>query len=393
MEKYYQLGRQVIKTLMDNNYQAYFVGGFVRDHLLGIDIHDIDITTNALPDEVLALFEKAKATGKRYGTVSVFKGAYTFEVTTFRAERAYVNHRKPSVIEFSTDIKEDLVRRDFTINAFAMDFDGEILDLFEGKKDLENKLIRAIGNPFERFSEDALRILRAFRFVAKLDFDIEEKTFESIKENMLLLKEISNERILMELRKICAYPYSKKAIKLLYEAKFYTAFPEFEKALKKLYYTKDFSLSYLELFALAMLLEGSDLQSYWKLSNKEKAIIEKIVELSTVTEADQFNEMILYRLGKDIPLMANSVNIILNPKNNQEVLIRKIYDNLPIYKTCDLVFKGQDILELTTLRNAEIIGDIIDDITYQVITNQLDNNYDDLKKYTLELMEKQYGIK
>lgn len=112
-----------------------------------------------------------------------------------------------------------------------------------------------------------------------------------------------------------------------------------------------------------------------------------------VTKNDSFNEMIVYRLGKDIPLMANECNKLLNEENNQADLILDIYHKLPIHKTCDLAFKGQDILELTTVTNAEIIGDIIDDITYQVITNQLENNYKDIKEFTMKLMEKKYGIK
>ncbi len=393
MNKYYELGRNIIKTLLDNHYQAYFVGGFVRDFILGIEPNDIDITTNALPEQVEALFEKTRATGKRYGTVTVFKGAYSFEVTTFRAESDYVNHRKPTTIEYSDNIEEDLIRRDFTINAFAMDYSEEIVDLFEGKKDLENNLIRAIGIPNDRFNEDALRILRAFRFVSKLNFDIEEQTFISMKDNMKLLKYISNERVLMELRKICAYPYAQKALSLLEKSHFSNVFTEFDKALKLLSKTEDYRISYLELIALGLILEDIDLPDYWKLSNKEIAIIDKMIELHAVTQADSFNEMIIYRLGKDIPLMTNSVNKLMNPDNDQEALINDIYDNLPIHKTCDLAFKGQDILELTTLRNAELIGDIIDDITYMVITHQLNNNYDDIKKYTLELMENTYDIK
>ena len=127
MKKYYEKGREIIKTLLDKDYQAYFVGGFVRDYLLGITPNYIDITTNALPEQVEAMFEKTKATGKRYGTVSVFKGAHTFEVTTFRAERDYVNHRKPAHIEYSDNVEEDLIRRDFTINAFAMDYNEKII--------------------------------------------------------------------------------------------------------------------------------------------------------------------------------------------------------------------------------------------------------------------------
>lgn len=393
MSLYYEKGQIIIKELLDNNYQAFFVGGFVRDYLIGIKANDIDITTDALPEDILKLFPKSKPTGKKYGTVSVFKGKHTFEITTFRSEKNYVNHRKPEVVEFSKELSEDLKRRDFTINALAMDYFGKIIDLFDGKTDLKNKVIKAIGKPDQRFDEDALRILRAFKFVAKLGFDIEENTFKSMKKNILLLKEISNERILQEMKKICAYPYSEKALKLLASSDIEKSFPEMRKALNILKSKPKFSINYLEFFSLCFYLEQIEIPEYWRFSNKEKAIINKVIELIEVTKNDSFNEMIVYRLGKDIPLMANECNKLLNEDNNQADLILDIYHKLPIHKTCDLAFKGQDILELTTVTNAEIIGDIIDDITYQVITNQLKNNYKDIKEFTMELMEKKYGIK
>ncbi len=393
MNLYYEKGKKILKELLDLNYQAFFVGGFVRDYLLKIKPNDIDITTNALPDVVQKIFDKSKATGLRYGTISVFIGKDTFEITTFRSDIKYINHRKPENVEFSNSIQEDLKRRDFTINAFAMDYDGKIMDLFKGKQDLEDKLIRAIGEPDVRFNEDALRMLRAFRFVSKLGFDIEEKTFKSIQKNIALLKEISNERILMELKKICAYPNSLKAIKLLEKSGISNVFPEFKKALDLIKNREKFSLNYLELFALSFYLEGIDIPEHWRFSNKEKAIINKVIELVSVSENDKFNEMIIYRLGTDIPLMTNSVNTVINPDNNQESLILKIDENLPIHRTCDLKFKGQDILELTTLRDAEIIGEIIDEITYQVITDQIKNDYEEIKKFTMKLMEHKYGKK
>ena len=231
MNKNYHLGQSVIKTLLENGYQAYFVGGFVRDRLIGIEASDIDITTDALPKEVIKLFPKTKATGIKYGTVTVFMGASQFEVTTFRADMDYLDHRRPQKVLYSKSIEEDLKRRDFTINAFAMSLDENIVDLFKGKQDLKNHLIRAIGIPDIRFKEDALRILRAFRFVSKLGFDIEENTFISIKKNIELLSKIAIERILDELKKIMAYSYKDKAIKLLYEANIFKTFPELEKGL------------------------------------------------------------------------------------------------------------------------------------------------------------------
>ncbi|MBN2877941.1 MAG: CCA tRNA nucleotidyltransferase [Bacilli bacterium] len=393
MNRYIEKGRKIIQKLLDNGYQAFFVGGFVRDYILGIESSDIDITTNALPEEVQALFDKTKATGLRYGTVTVFDGAEQFEVTTFRLDGKYIDHRKPESVQYADNLTDDLMRRDFTINAMAMDFDGEIIDLFSGKEDLNNRLIRAIGDPNQRFHEDALRIVRAFRFVSKLGFDIEEETFSAMQNDMYLLGKIANERVLKEIKKSFEEPYYNKAIQYMHECYMKLAFPELEKGLSLLSNLPFFELNYLEFFALCFYLEGIDAPEYWRFSNKERAIIEKIIELVTVTESDQYNEMMIYRLGKEIPLMANQISKILSVENDQSDLIRQLYDELPIHKTCDLVFKGQDILELTTLRNAEIIGEVIDDITYQIITNQLANEYEEIKKFTLELLEKKYGIR
>ena len=391
MSKLYEKGREILKELNDLGYDAFFVGGFVRDKLLGLTESDIDITTNALPKEIQEIFPKTKATGIKYGTITVFKGAHHYELTTFRADMNYIDHRRPERVVFSTKLEEDLKRRDFTINAFAMDHDEQVTDLFNGKEDLKKKLIRAIGDPDIRFKEDALRILRAFRFVSKLGFDIEENTFQSIKDNMLLLIKISNERVLQEFKNIFNNTYQNKAIALLEQANISLAFPELKKGLELLVSRGEFRMNYLEFFAMNYYLYNKAIPGNWRFSNKEKAIIEKIIELLEVTQNDSYNEMIVYRLGKDIPLMANNVQRLLNPANDQEKLIETIYEELPIKKTCDLKFKGQDILELTTINNAEIIGDIIDDITYQVITKQLKNDYNEIKDYTMKILENDYG--
>jgi len=390
MNSYYEKGQNVIQKLLDLGYQAFFVGGFVRDYLLGIKPNDIDITTNALPTDIQRIFPKTRATGLRYGTISVFEGKYQFEITTYRADLEYIDHRRPERVVFSNNLEEDLKRRDFTINALAMSNTEEITDLFEGKNDLSNKMIRAIGDPDVRFHEDALRILRAFRFVSKLQFDIEEQTKASIKKNIQLLSEISNERVMSEIKKIFEYPYYKKALKMLYESNMSEAFPELDKGLEILNIKEDYVLNYLEFFALCFYRENIEIPEKWRFSNKEKAIISKIMELVLVTERDAYNEMIIYRIGRDVPLMANNVSRIINSNNDQEYLINNIYDSLPIHKTCDLKFKGTDILELTTFKNAEIIGEIIDDITYQVITNKLLNDYDEIKNYTMNVLGRKY---
>lgn len=390
MTNNYKNAQFVVKTLLDAGYQAFFVGGFVRDFLLGRKASDIDITTDATPREVEQLFKKTKATGKKFGTVTVFYNQNQYEVTTFRTEGEYERHRKPSEVSFSKELEEDLKRRDFTINAFAMNIEEEITDLFHGIEDLNHKLIRSIGNPDVRFHEDALRILRAFRFVSKLGFNIEESTFESLKNNMKLLKKIPIERVMVEIKKIFQNPFYLDALYLMNKANFEVAFPELKEGLDQISKSENITLHYLEFYSLCFYMHNGEIPDYWRFSNKERAIISKIIELVSVMENDVYNEMIIYRLGKEIPLMANRVSTIINSKNDQKELIEKIHQELPVHKTCDLVFKGQDILELTALKNAEIIGEIIDDITYQVITKQLPNDYEKLKEYTLHLLETKY---
>jgi len=386
----YKNAKFVVKTLLDAGYQAFFVGGFVRDFLLNRIASDIDITTDATPREVEQLFKKTKATGKKFGTVTVFYNQHQYEVTTFRTEGKYIHHRKPSEVSFSKELEEDLTRRDFTINAFAMNLEEEITDLFHGEADLNHKLIRSIGNPDVRFHEDALRILRAFRFVSKLGFDIEEQTFESLKNNMSLLKEIPIERVMVEMKKTFQNPFYLDALRLMKQANIEVAFPELKEGIDLICESESITLNYLEFYSLCFYMHNQEIPDYWRFSNKERTKISKIMELVSVTDNDVYNEMIIYSLGREIPLMANRVSTIINPNNNQESLIQKIYQELPIHKTCDLVFKGQDVLELTELKNAEIIGEIIDDITYQVITKQLPNDYQKLKAYTLHLLETKY---
>lgn len=191
----------VIDRLMENGYEAYIVGGCVRDSLLEQKVSDFDITTSAKPEKVIELFEKTVPTGIQHGTVTVIIENEPIEVTTFRTEGVYKDSRHPENVEFVSDLKEDLSRRDFTVNAIAYNEKAGIIDLFGGVSDLENKVLRAVGDPKKRFKEDALRILRLFRFASQLEFEIEENTLNSALELKDGLKNISRERIFTELQK------------------------------------------------------------------------------------------------------------------------------------------------------------------------------------------------
>ncbi|MCL1925426.1 MAG: CCA tRNA nucleotidyltransferase [Defluviitaleaceae bacterium] len=192
--------QSVINKLKANGFEAYLVGGCVRDYIMKITPKDYDITTNAKPHEIEALFEKTIDTGANYGTITVIINKTPIEVTTYRIDGEYKNNRHPLGVEFTTDLIEDLKRRDFTINSIA--YDGlNFIDPFQGKEDIEKKIIKGVGEPSKRFEEDALRILRAIRFSCQLGFDIEKETLNAINEKTHLIKNISVERIATELKK------------------------------------------------------------------------------------------------------------------------------------------------------------------------------------------------
>lgn len=208
---------KIIDALQEHGYDAYVVGGCVRDSLLHRSPADWDITTSATPEEVKKIFPRTVDTGIQHGTVTVLMDKEGFEVTTYRIDGEYEDGRHPKEVIFTPSLKEDLRRRDFTINAMAYNHRTGLVDIFGGVEDLKNKVVRCVGEPQERFTEDALRILRAVRFSAQLGFDIDERTQEAARELAETLKKISAERIQTELVKLLVSPnpqYLKKAWEL-----------------------------------------------------------------------------------------------------------------------------------------------------------------------------------
>jgi tRNA nucleotidyltransferase (CCA-adding enzyme) len=248
-------GRSALKALQalnDKGYQAFVVGGAVRDLLLNRNVYDYDITTNADPNAIQMVFEDyiKYEIGIKYGTVSVLIDKDKIDITPYRREDNYTDHRHPELISFSSELKEDLSRRDFTINAMCLDKDSNIIDMFKGKEDLENRLIRCIGDPDRRFEEDGLRILRAIRFMTKLNFSIENSTSISIHKNKDLLNYISEERKREELLKILSSRYAFKAITEYLDV--FNTFMPFDRPERKINNFSD------PLYALAYLLKDKD---------------------------------------------------------------------------------------------------------------------------------------
>lgn len=194
----------IIEKLTQTGYEAYVVGGSVRDSLIGRELGDFDITTSALPSETKAVFSDCRTvdTGMRHGTVSVIIDRVPYEITTYRIDGDYKDNRHPDTVDFTDKLSEDLKRRDFTVNAMCYSHSKGFVDLFGGVEDIKKRLIRAVGDPYVRFDEDALRILRALRFSSVLDFDIEKKTADALVDKRELLVSVSRERIYTELKKL-----------------------------------------------------------------------------------------------------------------------------------------------------------------------------------------------
>lgn len=212
--------RYIINKIYENNYEAYIVGGCVRDAILGFEPNDYDITTSASPNTIQEIFKDFKCieTGIEHGTVSVVIEDEIFEITTYRIEGEYKDHRRPDKVDFTDRLEEDLKRRDFTINAMAYNEKKGLIDLFGGKEDLNNKIIKTVGNPYDRFNEDGLRMIRAIRFSSKLNFTIEKETLKAIYDKSFIINNISLERITDEFTKIILSDKPEN-IKYLFETK------------------------------------------------------------------------------------------------------------------------------------------------------------------------------
>lgn len=244
--------KTILKIIQDAGYEAYAVGGCVRDSILGRVPDDWDITTSAQPEQIKSLFHRTVDTGIRHGTVTVLMKGKGYEVTTYRIDGEYEDSRHPKEVTFTSDLVEDLKRRDFTINAMAYNESQGLIDVFEGIKDMERRVIRCVGNPEERFSEDALRMMRAVRFSAQLGYDIEENTLKAIERLAPTLENISAERIQVELVKLLVSPNPDR-LKIAYETGVTkVVFPEFDRIMQTMQNHPHHSYSVGEHTLLAM---------------------------------------------------------------------------------------------------------------------------------------------
>ncbi len=355
---------EFLKIIESKGFKAYIVGGFVRDYIMRLESNDIDITTSATPREIKKIFKDVEIKKNidardNYGSIRVNYKNIIFEVTTFREEMTYLDNRHPSSIRYVNDLNIDLKRRDFTINAICMDKDGEIIDPLNGEKDLENKIIKTIVKSDKSFKDDALRILRAVRFAATLNFKLSDDILTSISENKHLLKNISYERKKIELDKIFTSLRAKEGIDLIKKL-------DLEEALdlENLERIQD----YTDLVGIWSMINSS----YYKFTKHEKELIKKV---NIVYELDNLDPIVLYKYGLYVNILAG-INKGISKKD-----ITISYDKLPIKVKSDIDITAKDICSILKKKPDSFLNDIYSNLETLILKGKLDNKKEDILEY------------
>lgn len=388
-----------LNILNKNNFEAYIVGGCVRDSLLGNAPNDWDITTSAKPDEIISCFNNYRTinTGLKHGTVTVIINKKKMEITTYRIDGKYSDNRRPDNVLFTDNLSYDLKRRDFTINALAYNKNG-IVDLFGGIEDIRSKVIKCVGEPDERFNEDGLRILRALRFASVLNFKIDSNTSLSIHKNKELLSNISKERITVEFNKllqgidfISILREYKDVIKIFIPEMSNCDNQEWEDILNSMNYAENLILK------LSILLYKANAEKVLRNLKYDGATIKSVKSIVTFKDEEILPEKI--KIKKQLSLIGyeNYINLIKFKKtlyksqgnkykqelcniNNSEKILNDIVMNNECYNLKMLEINGED-LKREGFTKGILLGLILNEILNLVIEGKLENNKDNLIDY------------
>ncbi|UQS82778.1 CCA tRNA nucleotidyltransferase [Bombilactobacillus folatiphilus] len=367
----------ILEKINAAGFEAYFVGGCVRDTLLDHQIHDVDLATSAYPQEVKMLFPHTADTGIEHGTVTIITDEQNYEITTFRTESGYQDYRRPQHVEFVRSLTEDLKRRDFTINALAMRTDGQVIDLFGGVQDLSQKKIKAVGQAAERFHEDALRMVRAVRFQAQLGFEIESQTKMGIQLNALLLKKIAVERIRDEWLKLMQGRAWQAGLTTMLQTKLYQYCPQLIaedlNGLLKLPAVKLSSEKQVwTLVCWCLQFSEQRIKTVlksWKTANDVQKIVLASVNLLNQAEVTAWN---LYQASPGV--VTNCLAILnLLGKTTLANELQQQYEQLPIKNVRELAVNGRDLMSELKMPAGPQLGQTLLWIQQQVVAQQLVN--------------------
>ena len=347
----------ILKKLEKSGYSAFIVGGYVRDKLLGKETRDVDICTNALPKDVIEIFNLDKSTKDEYGSVNIKTKQYNIDITTFRSESDYKNHTPKSVM-YVDDLKTDLKRRDFTINSLVMNSNEEIIDYYNGIKDLNEKRIKCIGSTKIRLNEDPLRILRAIRFSIIYDFEIDDEILKFIENNRNLIENISYFRKKEELDKILTCSNKVKGLNLIKQLNLCSV----------LGIEYDNIVNCKDIFGMYAQIKFCD---KYQLTKNEKEIIENIKK---VVSSGEVNNITLYDYGLYINSIAGEI-LGLN-----SIIINKMYKNLPIKSRKDIKITLESIVKLNN-NCYNGVNDIYKNLEINILSGKLKNNNKDIVKF------------
>lgn len=372
----------VLQTLKTAGYEAVFVGGSVRDLVLGKEISDVDIATNATPEEVKSLFAHTVDVGIEHGTVLVLHHHESYEVTTFRTEGTYQDFRHPDSVTFVRSLEEDLMRRDFTINALALNDQEEIVDYFNGIEDLERGIIRCVGNPMERFNEDALRMMRAVRFAGQLGFAIEENTFNAIRTLKANLERVAVERMKVEFEKMILSPNRQLAFNAFVESELYHSCPDFKEAKDTLLKIGEFPLDTISitqawiLFAYYEQLNSSILRKVlknWKSSNEQISTILTGYQTLLARLEREWDAFLAYDCPEDLAIEVEQLLPGIGLVEQQEDM-ETVYQQLPIRSMKDIQIDGFGVKEALGLEKmGPIIGEVLQALQSEILSGRLIN--------------------
>lgn len=359
----YKTAIKLLKKINDKGFVSYIVGGYPRDLYLNRPSIDIDICTNATPKDLKEIFGDIMLPKVNYGSITVIVNKIRFEITTFRKEIKYENNRVPIKMKYIDNLYDDLKRRDFTINTLCMDSDGTIIDLLDSKKDIDNRIIKMVGNPKERLKEDSLRILRAIRFAVTLDFKIDDELKKYIKKYGYLLKKLSYYRKKEELDKIFSSGNIGYGIDLI----------------KELELDRYLELSNIESLTITDYPIGIwaqlDVLDKYSFTNNEYDMIKKINELKDVNILDN---NILYKYGLYI------VSIVGDIRGIDKKIITASYNALPIKCRSDIDIEPLEIASILDKKPGAYLKEILIDLEYKILHNDLENNKDKLEEYILK---------
>lgn len=385
----WQAGKKIIETLKRKGFEAVFVGGAVRDFVRSKEANDIDIATSALPEELKSIFKRTADVGLAHGTVLVIEDAIPIEVTTFRTDGEYEDHRRPTNVKFVRSLEEDLKRRDFTMNALAMTEDFHIIDLFDGQRDLENGIIRTVGNPLSRFNEDALRMLRAIRFTAQLGFSIETASFEAIKSCAHEITYVSIERISAELEKIWLSSNLHKGLESLVRSELAGHLPGNHSFGHEKWASLGNPRNSLVCWTFLCMLKEQPrpekLAREYKLSNELKKQMDQLVTATQIRCGRFFTVEDLYRFSEDILVHAEKLASILGEEIEpiKPERLAQLKKSLPIQSIRELAITGQEIMEWFNKPGGPWLKETLTQIELAVLYEKVENNATQIKEWIM----------